>query len=134
MSGQSTVHDPPIPPRPDPFPQSWNSAQIRPGIRLLALDGELDILTEPMLLAALQRPENARATHLVISLIEVDFLAAAGIEVMIDVARRRHPHNTHLVVTATNTAVTRIIDLTGAAALFTTHTDLERCLCFLDQI
>ena len=49
-------------------------------------------------------------------------------------ARHRHPHNTHLVLAATNTAVTRIIELTGAAEYFTTHTDLERCLRFLDQI
>jgi len=134
MNGHSTVQDPPIPPRPGPFPLSWNAAQLRPGVRLVALAGELDILTAPLLLAALRRPENARATHLVISLLEVDFLAAAGIKVMIEVARRRHPHNTHLLVPATHRAVTRIIELTGAAESFTTHTDLERCLHFLDQI
>jgi anti-anti-sigma factor len=134
MSGQSTVHDPPIPPRPDPFPQSWNSAQIRPGIRLLALDGELDILTEPMLLAALQRPENIRAPHLVISLVEVDFLAAAGINAVIDVARRRHRHHTHLIADPTNTVVARVIEMTGAAEVVVTHPDLEQCLRFLDQI
>ena len=89
MSGQSTVQDPPIRPGPGDFPLSWNSAQLRPGVRLVSVAGELDILTAPLLLSALQRPENIGATHLVISLVEVDFLAGAGINVMIDVARRR---------------------------------------------
>ena len=65
---------------------------------------------------------------------EVDFLAAAGINAMIDVARRRHRHHTHLIAAPTNPAVARIIELTGAAELLTTHPDLEQCLRFLDQI
>ena len=72
MSGQSTVQDPPIRPMPGRFPLTWTSAQLRPGTRLVALSGELDILTAPSMLAALQRPENTRATHLVISLVDVD--------------------------------------------------------------
>jgi anti-sigma B factor antagonist len=133
MSGQSTVQDPPIHPRPG-FPLSWNSAQPRPGIRLVAFAGELDISTAPLLRAALQRPENAQAPHLVISLVEVDFLAVAGINAMFDVARRRHRHHTHLIAAPTNMAVVRIIELTGAAELLTVHDDLEQCLRFLDQL
>jgi anti-sigma B factor antagonist len=120
MSRQSTVQDPPIRPRPSHLPMSWTSAQLRPGIRLVAVAGELDILTAPLLLAALQRPENIGATHLVIDLLEVDFLAAAGINALIDVARRRHPHRTHLIASRTNVAVTRIIEVTGAAEFLTT--------------
>jgi anti-sigma B factor antagonist len=134
MSGQRTVQDAPIRPRPGPFPLSWNSAQLRPGIRLVAVAGELDILTAPLLLAALQRPENIGATHLVVDLVEVDFLAAAGIATMIDVARRRHRHHTHLIASRTNMAVTRIVEVTGAAEFLTTHPDLEQCLRLLDQI
>ena len=133
MSGQSTVQDPPIHPRPG-FPLSWNSARLRPGIRLVALAGELDISTAPLLLAALQRPEHVQATHLVISLVEVDFLAAAGINALIDVARRRHRHDTHLIAAPTNMAVVRIIELTDAAELLTVHHDLEQCLRSLDQL
>ena len=64
----------------------------------------------------------------------MDFLAAAGINAMIDVARRRRRHHTHLIVAATNPAVARIIELTGAAEFLTTHSDLEQCLRFLDRI
>jgi anti-sigma B factor antagonist len=134
MNGQSTVQDPPIRPQPGHFPLSWNSAQLRPGIRLVAVAGELDILTAPVLLAALQRPDNIGATHLVIDLVEVDFLAGAGINAMIDVARRRHRHHTHLITPPTNAAVARTMEVTGAAELFTTHPDLEQCLRLLDQI
>jgi anti-anti-sigma factor len=134
MSGQSTVQDPPIRPRGGDFPLSWNSAQLRPGIRLVAVVGELDILTAPSLLAALQRPENIGATHLVINLVQVDFLAGAGINALIDVARRRRRHHTHLIVSATNPTVARIIGLTGAAEFLTTHFDLEQCLRSLDRI
>ena len=134
MSGQSTVQDPPIRPRTGHFPLSWTSAQLGSGIRLVALAGELDILTTPLLLAGLRRPEHTRATHLVISLVDVDFLGAAGISALMDVARRRPRHHTHLIVPPTDTSVTRIIDLTGAADLLTTHPDLERCLRSLDRI
>jgi anti-sigma B factor antagonist len=136
MSGQSTVQDPPIRPGPDDFPLSWNSAQLRPGVRLVAVAGELDILTAPLLLAALQRPENIGATHLVISLVEVDFLAGAGINVLIDVARRRRrrSHRTHLITRPGNAAVARTIEVTGAAELLAVHSDLEQCLRSLDRI
>ena len=134
MSGQSTVQDPPIRPGPGDFPLSWNSAQLRPGIRLVAVAGELDILTAPVLLAALQRPENIGATHLVISLVEVDFLAGAGINAMIDVGRRRRRHHTHLITPPSNAAVARTIEVTGAAELLAVHSDLEQCFRFLDQV
>jgi hypothetical protein len=94
MSGQSTVQDPPIHPRPG-FPLSWNSAQPRPGIRLVAF---------------------------------------AGINALIDVAGRRHRHHTQFIASATNTAVVRIIELTGAAELLSVHHDLEQCLRSLDQL
>ena len=127
------MQDPPNRPRPNlPF-LSWNSAQPRPGIRLVAVVGELDILTAPLLLAALQRPEHIRATHLVISLVEVDFLGVAGINALMDVARRRQRHHTHLIAAPINLAVTRTIELTGAAEHLTTHPDLEQCLRFLGQ-
>jgi anti-sigma B factor antagonist len=134
MSGRSTVQDPPIRPGPGDFPLSWNSAQLSPGVRLVAVAGELDILTAPLFLAALQRPENIGATHLVISLAEVDFLAGAGINAIIDVARRRRRRRTHLVNRPTNAAVARTIEVTGAAGLLVVHPDLEQCLRFLDRI
>ena len=52
---------------------------------------------------------------------------------MMDVARRRHRRHTHLIAAPSDTAVARIIELTGAAELLTTHPDLEQCLRFLDQ-
>jgi|tagenome__1003787_1003787.scaffolds.fasta_scaffold19427865_2 anti-sigma B factor antagonist len=134
MSGQSTVQDPPIRPGPGDFPLSWNSAQLRPGVRLVAVAGELDVLTAPLLLAALQQPENIEAGHLVISLVGVDFLAGAGINAMIDVARRRRRHRTHLITPATNAVVVRAIEVTGAAELLTVHSDLDQCLRSLDRI
>jgi anti-sigma B factor antagonist len=133
MSGQTTMQDPPIRPRPGRSPLLWNSAQLRPGIRLVVLGGELDVLTAPLLLAALQRPENIGATHLVISLVEVDFLGAAGISALVDVARRRHRRHTHLIAPPTNPGVAWIIELTGATEVLTTHPDLEACLRFLDR-
>ena len=133
MSGQSTVQDPPIRPRGGDFPLSWNSAELRPGIQLVAVAGELDILTAPSLLVALQRPENIGAAHLIINLVQVDFLAGAGINALIDVARRRRRQHTHLIVSPTNPAVARIIGLTGAAELLITHVDLEQCLRSLDR-
>jgi anti-sigma B factor antagonist len=125
------VQDPPIRPQPGHFPLSWTRAQLCPGIRLVAVAGELDILTAPVLLAALQRPENIGAFHLVIDLVGVDFLAVAGINAMIDVARRRHRHHTHLIASRTNMAVPRIIEVTGTTEILTTHPDLEQCLRLL---
>ena len=62
MSGPK--HSPsPIRPRRGDFPLSWNSAELRPGIQLVTVAGELDILTAPTLLVALQRPEHIEATH-----------------------------------------------------------------------
>ncbi len=80
----------------------------------------------------MQRPENALATHLVINLSNVNFLAAAGVNVIIDVATHRHINNTHLVVTVNNATVARVIDLTGTAEFLTMHTDLDRCLEFIN--
>jgi anti-sigma B factor antagonist len=119
--------------RPGAFPLSWESRELRPDIHYLAVSGELDIHTTPLLLDTLARPELVRVTDLVVDLAGVTFFGVAGINALIAVARLRRHRRTHLVGVMASPGVRRVVEITGADDLLTLHRDLDSCLRLIEQ-
>ena len=87
----------------------------RPDACLVRLAGELDIDTAPMLAAYLRTPPPSRPTYLLLDLCEVNFLAAAGLTVI--VTAQRDDHSIHgdlrVIGVPSDRAIARVLRLTG---------------------
>lgn len=96
-----------------------------PDTVLLAVRGEIDTLTAAAFSAAAQQLVTAQGDVLVMDLTEVRFLASSGLAVLISAARRAEQRGLRLQLVVTSRAVRRPLEITGTAALFDLHSDLE---------
>ena len=119
----------------DPFgtglPIDTTVTRPRPGVVLLAVDGELDTLTTPRLAADLNAVLDTalgEGAAVVIDLSDVMFLASSGLAVLVDGARRAGAAARRLHLVIASRAVTRPLEVTGADTLFDTHADLDAAL------
>jgi len=84
----------------------------------LALYGELDIATSPMLERRLQMAEGADSDRLVIDLSGLQFLDSAGLHVLVQAQERAQARGRQLSLLRGPRAVQRVFDLTDADRLF----------------
>lgn len=91
---------------------SVRSSQLREGV-LLALNGELDLATVPVLEDVLQRAERVHEL-VVIDLHELTFLDSTGLHVLISAEQRARRSSTRLVIVQGPPQVRRLLELTGA--------------------
>lgn len=101
----------------------------RPGVLVVAVDGEIDIATAPRLRAAvadaLARLDGRR---LVVDLRKVGFLGACGLQLLVDVAAEagRHDGAAPLRVVVTDAAqVIRPITLGGLTTMLALHPSVD---------
>lgn len=96
-----------------------------PDTVVLAVRGEIDTLTAPAFTAATEELLTAPADILVMDLTDVRFLASSGLAVLITAAHRAEDRGIRLRLVITNRAVRRPLEITGTAALFDLHPDVE---------
>jgi anti-sigma B factor antagonist len=122
---------------PDPFgaglPLETAVSRPRPGAVLLTVEGEVDTLTadalEAGLDAALEAASDEGGAAVVVDLSGVTFLASSGLAVLIGAAHRIESRSgDRLHVVASNRAVTRPLEVTGADTLLGTHADVGSAL------
>ncbi|MEU7786256.1 STAS domain-containing protein [Amycolatopsis sp. NPDC049159] len=109
-------------------PSFFGSITQRAGAVVLAFTGELDLATAPdARTIATRAHDEAAAAHrrLVIDLRAVTFLASVGLELLADHRSRATETGVAIALVATTRAVTRVLDLTGLSAQFTTYADIE---------
>lgn len=94
---------------------------------VLAVSGEVDMLTAPQLEEAIRTALTARPAALVIDLSKVEFLASAGMSVLVTAQAEAQPH-TRLAVVAEGAATSRPIKLMGIDALVPLYRDLDSAL------
>ncbi|WP_328453207.1 STAS domain-containing protein [Amycolatopsis sp. NBC_00438] len=99
---------------------------------VLAFTGELDLATAPEArTVATQAHEDAAAgagKRLVIDLRAVTFLASVGLELLADHRSRAGDTGVTIALVATSRTVTRVLEVTGLNAQFTTYADVEAAI------
>jgi anti-sigma B factor antagonist len=96
-----------------------------PDTAVLAVSGEIDTLTSPEFTAATDDLLTASGDVLVMDLTEVRFLASSGLAVLISAAHRAEDRGIRLRLVVPNRTVRRPLEITGTAALFDLHADVE---------
>ena len=96
-------------------------------IVVVAVSGDLDMVTAPEVLKAIQLVGRRRSAALIVDLTEVTFLSVAGMNVLIDARRRILPHRRFGVV-ADGAATIRPLELLGIDAVVALYRTLDEAL------
>ena len=129
-SGQSTAGEPIVPPVVIDFPRRppvhryqdlTITVERLGGTLILAVDGDVDLCTAPMLHDVLDANLSRAPRRIIVALSLVRFLNAAGLEVLLDAHRRATP-GTDLRLVATTRATWRPLQLTRTDERLTVHT------------
>lgn len=114
----------------DEVPLRLDARSPAPGVVVVEIAGELDMLTAPRVSAFLAEHSADRPDHLVLDLSGVTFLASHGMRTLVDaLANRGDVHGTvHLVGVTGNRGVERVLDLVGLTKVFRIHSSLPELL------
>lgn len=103
------------------------SVQHRDGVVVLAVEGEIDIATAPVLDAAVADALAEKPAALVIDLSAVTFLASAGLRILVQTTEQLSGRACFGVV-ASGAATTRPIQLMRLDSMFALHETLDAAL------
>jgi anti-anti-sigma factor len=94
---------------------------------VLTVSGEVDMLTSPHLQGAITTALAAKPAALIIDLSKVDFLASAGMTVLVTAQAEAVPP-TQFAVVANGAATSRPIKLMGIDSVLSLHSTLDGAL------
>lgn len=98
-------------------------------LSLLAVCGEIDLDTAPVLLETLLSVVEREAGPVVIDLSEVPFMDSTGVHVLIDTLRRLEPQNRRLAIACREDGqVHRLLAMTGLLDTLTVHPSRQRAV------
>jgi anti-anti-sigma factor len=97
------------------------------GVAVLTVRGEIDLATVPTLEEAIDQALEPRPSALVIDLSDVDFLASAGLQTLVN-THERVATSGHFAVVAEGSATSRPIQLTGLDEIFPLYPTLAEAL------
>ena len=106
----------------------------RPDVVVLAVRGEVDSRTSPLLRDRLLQHLRPACPHLVVDLTEVSFFGAAGLTVLVTVRKAAEAAGVRLCLVAGTRVVLRPLAITGLDELFDVHPDLARALLSLGDV
>lgn len=93
-----------------------------PGVRVVRVAGELDLLTAPQLDSRLLSQIKGRGGHVVVDLSAVTYLAAAGLGSLVSAREAATRHDIELCLTGVDhRAVARPLEITRLRATFAIH-------------
>jgi anti-anti-sigma factor len=101
-------------------------------VALLAVHGEVDVATVGALEAAISDALTDGPAALVIDLTAVEFLASAGLQVLV-ATRERLGENVSYAVVADGPATSRPIQLTGLDQILALHPTVDEALSELEK-
>jgi anti-sigma B factor antagonist len=100
--------------------------QPMPGVRVVRVAGELDMLTAPQLASCLLSQIDARVGHVVVDISKVTFLGAAGLGSLVKAREVATCHHVELHLTGVDhRAVARPLEITELRPTFTIHSSAE---------
>ena len=94
---------------------------------VLTVSGEVDMLSSPQLAEAIQTALAAKPTALIVDLSKVDFLASAGMTVLVTAHAEVAPP-TRFAIVANGAATARPIKLMGIDSVLSLYSTLDRAL------
>lgn len=97
----------------------------RPGVSVLSVVGEVDLLTAPMLRDAVAQALEASPAHLVVDLSAVSFMGALGLTVLAEAQRGAEEQRVALDAVVRTRAVRRVLELSGLHAMLRCHDSVE---------
>ncbi|BBZ46539.1 STAS domain-containing protein [Mycobacterium parmense] len=97
---------------------------------VLTVSGEVDMLTSPQLAEAIHTALAGRPAALIVDLTKVDFLASAGMTVLVT-AQAEAVAPTQFAVVANGAATSRPIKLMGIDSVLALHSTLDSALSSL---
>lgn len=121
--------------RSDGLPITISDHWPRPSVCLVRLAGELDSATARPLIGFLRDSTVGNPAHLVLDLAGVRFLASAGVGIIMTAVRNADGirGRLHVIGVTHNTAVARVLDITGVRPLLDVHDSLDDLLALLDR-
>lgn len=102
----------------------------RDGAVVLAVSGEVDMLSAPQLAEAISTSLAAKPTALIVDLSKVEFLASAGLSVLVN-GQAEVVEPTKFAVVADGPATSRPIKLMGIDSLLSLHRTLDNALSWV---
>ncbi|MFI5956660.1 STAS domain-containing protein [Cryptosporangium sp. NPDC051539] len=93
------------------------------GLTTVKVDGEVDMLTAPMLSSVVDDELDRGCTRLLVDLRPVRFLGSSGLTALIAMARRCSADQVQLRLIAEGPNVLRPLEITGLSSAFTIVTD-----------
>jgi anti-anti-sigma factor len=95
---------------------------------VLAVSGDLDSLTAPALTEAIGTTLAGQATSLIVDLSELDFLASAGMTVLVQGQEAATKNSKRFCVVANGPTTSRPMELVGLNTLLNLHRTLDAAL------
>ncbi|WIV57841.1 STAS domain-containing protein [Amycolatopsis nalaikhensis] len=116
--------------QPGPEPLTVTAQPVPPGTVVLAVRGEVDLCTSPLLQDALLTHLRHASAPLVIDLTDVGFFAAAGLTVLVTARQAAVTAGVRLCVVANSRPVLLPLTITGMDRVLDIHPDLAHArLC-----
>ena len=117
----------------DPLPRCAGSRPVvshihAPGVTLVRVRGEVDLLTAPLLRAELDYQVDLMPSVLIIDLTGVNFFGVSGVEVLIEVYQRARRTEILLRLVANTRAVARMVKILQLNRLFPIYHGLAGAL------
>jgi anti-sigma B factor antagonist len=106
--------------------------QVREGVTILALGGEVDVYTSPRLKQEMTDLISTGTRKLVIDLTEVQYLDSTGLGVLIGGLKRAREHDGDLRLICDNLRILRIFEITGLTKIFDIYRNESEALAGLD--
>ncbi len=108
------------------------SVSVHDDATVLTVAGEVDLATAPALENAIEATLGGTPEALIIDLLQVSFLASAGMAALV-AAHQRAGSSTRIVLVAEGPATSRQLKLTNLDQVFTLHPTLDAALASLHQ-
>ena len=102
-------------------------------VTILDLEGEVDVYTSPVLRQEIMDQVDAGTTFLVADLAHVPFMDSTGLGILIGGVKRMKEMNGKLILTRPTARITRVLDITGLATVFTVAASEADALALADQ-
>jgi anti-sigma B factor antagonist len=97
------------------------------GVAIVSATGAVDMLTAPDLAEAIRTSLGKQPTAVIVDLTDVDFLASAGMQVLVAANEDAEP-DTRLVVVADGPATSRPLKITGITDFIDLYPNLDEAL------
>jgi anti-sigma B factor antagonist len=95
---------------------------------VVAVRGEIDVYTAPVLRERLSDLVSSGQYHLVLDLEGVDFLDSTGLGVLVGALKRVRPHDGEIVLVCAQERILKVFRITGLTSVFPIHETLDGAL------